>query len=163
VKLRALVASGVAVATVMGTATSCLQPNQHTLVGISGSNNASGRFDVITFTFDQGLPNGATARYVSSPPLTPSGKPVGVDGSRYVQVSFTPAVARDAREQATAPVAVYPRGAANLPAPKQAVEVAKYEDFEGYVGYAIGLIPHSTDRRIDVVRSGKTISIDIHY
>ncbi len=146
--IRRLLVVFAAVAAVLATATSCLISGQHTLVSITNAHNPANNLDIITFHFDQGAPTGSTARYVSSPPQQPSGKPVAVDGLAFVQVDLYTAVAHDERGAPTAQIAYYPRQTKNV------IEVAQYEDFEGHVGYALGLL----SRQSNVVYINRTAS-----
>jgi hypothetical protein len=147
--------------------TACQVSNQHTLVGLSSYDTGRGGSVNVEFTFDQGLPATATASYVTTPPIQPSGQAVGVDGVLYVRVSFTPAVAHDARGVTTAPAAYYPTQRVTHPASMtdtKVAEVARYEDFEGYVGYVIGLKQGwGSDRHLKVVKSGDTVTVQIYY
>jgi hypothetical protein len=157
----------VALASVFAVATACEVPNQHTLVGISSWDTGRGGTVNVEFTFDQGLPSTVTARYVTTPPLQPNGQAVGVDGVLYVQVAFTPAVAHDSRGATTAPAAYYPTQRVSHPASMtdaKVAEVARYEDFEGYVGYVIGIKQGwGSDRHLRVVKSGDTVTVVLNY
>jgi hypothetical protein len=134
--------------------TSCLQPGQHTLVGITAAHNTPAAIDTVTFTFDQGAPTGSSARYVTTPPTAPSGMAVGVDGTAFIQVDLTVAVAHDARNVSTSPDAFYPRTTSNV------AEVARYEDFEGHVGYVIGLRT-GKNPRVSIARSASAVVVSI--
>jgi hypothetical protein len=141
-------------AAAVATSTACLQPSQHTLVAISGAHNTAASIDTITFTFDQGAPTGSSARYVSMPPSSPSGKAVGVDGTAFIQVDLTVAVAHDARNVSTSPDAFYPHQTSNV------VEVARYEDFEGHVGYVLGLRTGKSPR-VSIARSASAVVVSL--
>jgi hypothetical protein len=165
-RFRRIASVAVALAGAFAVTTACQVPNQHTLVGISSYAKSSQGFQALQFTFDQGVPTNVTARYVSTPPTAPSGKAVGVDGTLYVQVSFNPAVAHDNRGATTAPAAYYPTRSANpaWEAAGKVAEVAQYEDFEGYVGYVIGLKQGwGNDRHLKVVPSGDTVTVMLYY
>ena len=151
--VRKLAVAGVAAGALLLTA-SCLQPNQHTLVGMGGGHNASRHIDVITFAFDQGTPTASTVHFTATPPAGPSGKPVAMDGNAFVAVNLTPAVARDARNVSTAAGAFYPHGTTNV------AEVAQYEDFEGHVGYALGL-RSTVVPTITLTRTSTTIIVTV--
>jgi hypothetical protein len=85
----------------------------------------------------------------------------------YVQVAFTPAVAHDSRGATTAPAAYYPTQRVSHPASvtdTKVAEVARYEDFEGYVGYVIGIKQGwGSDRHLKVVKSGDTVTVVLNY
>ncbi|HEX4018146.1 MAG TPA: hypothetical protein VHX15_15535 [Frankiaceae bacterium] len=138
-RLRRLSIGAVVVA-VIATSTSCLVPNQHTLVGISAAHNTAAAIDTVTFTYQQGAPSGGSARYVSNRPITPTGKPVGVDGNAFILVTMNVAVAHDLRGLATSPIVFYPTTTSNV------LQVARFEDFQGHVGYVIGLRTGSNPR-----------------
>ena len=140
--------------TAVATTTACLQPGQHTLVAITAAHNTPAAIDTITFTFDQGAPTGSSARYVSTPPMEPSGKVVGVDGTAFIQVDLTVAIAHDARNVSTSPDAFYPHQTSNV------VEVARYEDFEGHVGYVLGLRTGKSPR-VSVARSANVVVVSL--
>jgi hypothetical protein len=141
-------------AAVFALATGCLEPNQHTLVAVTGSHAASAHIDRILFTFQQGAPTGSTAGYVATPPAGPSGKPVQVDGSRFVRVDLTSAVAHDQRGDSTAPVAVY-FSLGNV------VQAKQFEDFEGHVGYVLGLKEQRPSTTVTVSRTADTVEVDV--
>ncbi len=166
-KFRRIATAAVAIAGAFAVTTACEVPNQHTLVGISSWDTGRGGTVNVEFTFDQGLPSTATARYVTTPPLQPNGQAVGVDGVLYVQVSFTPAVAHDSRGATTAPAAYYPMQRVTHPASMtdtKVAEVARYEDFEGYVGYVIGIKQGwGNDRHLKVVKSGDIVTVVLNY
>jgi hypothetical protein len=152
-KTRRLSLAAVAVG-VIAVSTSCLQPGQHTLVAITAAHNTPAQIDTITFTFDQGAPTGSSARYVAQPPSAPSGKPVGVDGVAFIQVDLTVAIAHDARNVTTSPEAFYPHQTSNV------VEVARYEDFEGHVGYVLGLRSGKSPR-VSISRSANAVVVSL--
>jgi hypothetical protein len=166
-RFRRIAAAAIAMAGVFAVTTACELPNQHTLVGISSYDTGRGGSINVEFTFDQGLPATATARYVTSPPKGPSGQAAAVDGVLFVQVSFNPAVAHDARGVPTAPGAYYPALRITHPnalTDTKVAEVARYEDFEGYVGYVIGLKQGwGSDRRITIQRAGDTVTVALFY
>ena len=145
---------GIAVAVVLALTASCLQPGQHTLVAITGAHSSSRAVDVITFTFAQGAPPSDVIRFVTQPPMQPSGKRVDVDGRAFLYLVMTSAVAHDQRGAPTAPAAFYAVGLKNV------LEVARVEDFEGYVSYAFGLLdPHSPAVR--VTRSATSVVVTV--
>ncbi len=152
-KIRRLAVAGFAAVAVLVT-TSCLQPNQHTLVGIGGGHNASRHIDVITFAYDQGTPTTDTARFMNTAPAGPSGMPVAIDGKTFVAVNMSSAVMRDARNVLTAPLAFYPHGTTNV------AEVAQYEEFEGHVGYALGLRSTGVSA-VTLTRTSSTIIVTV--
>jgi hypothetical protein len=141
-------------ATAVAASTACLQPSQHTLARITGAHNTPAAIDTITFTFDQGAPTGSSARYVSTPPMSPSGKVVGVDGTAFIQVDLTVAVAHDARNVSTSPAAFYPHQTSNV------AEVAMYEDFEGHVGYVLGLRT-GKNPQVSITRSASAVVVSL--
>ena len=140
--------------TALAMTTACLQPGQHTLVGITAAHNTPAAIDTITFTFDQGAPTGSSARYVSTPPMAPSGKVVSVDGTAFIQVDLTVAIAHDARNMTTSPAAFYPHQTSNV------AEVAMYEDFEGHVGYVLGLRTGKSPR-VSVTQSANAVVVSL--
>ena len=153
-KIRAFLAgSAVAVATAM-TAIACLIPGQHTLVTIEGAHAASAHADLITFRFQQGAPEHNSAVYVQTPPAGPSGIPIELDGSVFIRVDLTPAVADDARNAVTAAEVVYFTGTTNV------TNAKRVEDFEGHVGYALGL-RYRAPRNLVVSRTADTVQIAV--
>ena len=155
-RVRSAAMAVVAGAALLGLVSGCLVPNQSTLVGVTGAHAASARVDMITFTFQQGVPSGITARYVPSPPTAPSGKPVALDGNKFVQVALTPVVAHDNLGDSTVAQAVYFAGATT-----NVVEAKMYEDFEGHVGFALGLDKMIPGTHPTVFVSGTTVVVDI--
>ncbi len=139
---------------VIAASTSCLEPSQHTLVGISGAHNTPAAIDTITFTFDQGAPTGSRAWYVSTPPTSPNGRVVGVDGTAFIQVDLTVAICHDARGAPTCPGAFYPHTTGNV------IEVARYEDFEGHVGYVLGLRT-GKNPRVRITHSASAVVVSL--
>jgi hypothetical protein len=152
-RLRSL-SMGAVVATVIATSTSCLVPNQHTLVGISAAHNTAAAIDTVTFTFEQGAPSGGSARYVSSRPITPTGKAVGVDGNAFIVVTMNVAVAHDLRGFATSSIVFYPTTTSNV------MEVARFEDFQGHVGYVLGLRT-GTNPRVSIAHSASAVVVSL--
>ena len=86
--------------------------------------------------------------------MEPSGKVVGVDGTAFIQVDLTVAIAHDARNVSTSPDAFYPHQTSNV------VEVARYEDFEGHVGYVLGLRTGKSPR-VSVARSANVVVVSL--
>lgn len=153
-KIHAFLAgSAVAVVTAV-TATACLIPGQHTLVTIEGTHAASAHVDLITFRFQQGAPEHNSAAYVQAPPAGPSGIPVELDGSVFIRVDLTPAVAHDARNAVTAAQVVYFTGTTNV------TNAKLVEDFEGHVGYALGL-RYRAPGNLVVSRTADTVQIAV--
>jgi hypothetical protein len=152
-RLRSL-SMGAVVVSLIATSTSCLVPKQHTLVGISAAHNTPAQIDTVTFSFQQGAPLGGSARYVTVPPTTPPGKPVGVDGKAFIQVTMNIAIAHDSRSLPTSPIVFYPTTTTNV------LEVARFEDYQGHVGYVIGLRT-GANPRVAVTRSGTTVVVSL--
>jgi hypothetical protein len=142
-------------ATAVGLLSACLIQGQHTLVDISGSHAASARVDRIIFTFQQGVPTVNSAGYVTAPPAAPSGRPVTVDGARFVKVDLSPAVAHDSRGDSTAATAVY------FPATTNVLQAKQFEDFEGHVGYVLGLREQRPGTHVTVTRTASTVEVDV--
>ncbi len=152
-RLRRL-SMGAVVAAVVATSTSCLVPNKHTLVAITAAHNTPAAIDTVTFTFEQGAPSGGSARYVSSRPTTPTGKPVAVDGNAFIVVTMNVAIAHDLRGLNTSPIVFYPTTTSNV------MEIARFEDFQGHVGYVIGLRTGSNPR-VSVARSASAVVVSL--
>ncbi len=150
---RTLSMAGVVVA-VTAASTSCLVPNQHTLVGISAAHNTPAAIDTVTFLFQQGAPSGGSARYVDAPPTTPNGKPVYVDGKAFIVVTMNVAVAHGARSLNTSPIVFYPTTTSNV------IEVARFEDYQGHVGYVLGLRT-GANPRVSVARSASAVVVSL--
>jgi hypothetical protein len=140
---------------VIATSTACLVPNQHTLVGINAAHNTPAAVDTVTFVFQQGAPSGGSARYVPTPPTTPKGKPVSVDGKAFIQVTLNVAVAHDARSLNTSPIVFYPTTTTNV------VEIVRFEDYQGHVGYVLGLRT-GANPRVSVTRSASTVVVSLN-
>jgi hypothetical protein len=145
---------GAVVVAVIATSTSCLVPNQHTLVGISAAHNTPAAIDTVTFAFEQGAPSGGSARYVSIRPTTPTGKAVAVDGNAFIVVTMNVAVAHDLRGITTSPTVFYPTTTSNV------MEVARFEDYQGHVGYVIGLRT-GANPRVGVARSASAVVVSL--
>jgi hypothetical protein len=146
--------SAVAVS-VIAACTACLVPGQHTLVGITAAHNTRAAVDTVTFLFQQGAPSGGSARYVPTPPTTPKGKPVGVDGNAFIQVTMNVAVAHDARSLNTSPIVLYPTTTSNV------VEIVRFEDYQGHVGYVLGLRT-GANPRVSVTRSASAVVVSLN-
>jgi hypothetical protein len=143
------------VVSVAAMTSACLVPNQHTLVGITAVHNTPVAVDTVTFLFQQGAPSGGSARYVPTPPTTPKGKPVNVDGNAFIQVTMNVAIAHDARGLNTSPIVFYPTTTTNV------VEVVRFEDFQGHVGYVLGLRT-GANPRLTVTRSANTVAVSLN-
>ncbi len=142
------------VASVAAVTTSCLLPGQHTLVGISAVHDTAAGVDTVIFSFQQGAPSGGSARYIPEPPTTPPGKPVGVDGNAYIQVTMNVAVAHDSRGLNTSPIVFYPTTTTNV------MEVARFEDYQGHVGYVLGLRT-GANPRVSMTHSGNIVEVHL--
>jgi hypothetical protein len=145
---------GAVVVSVIALSTSCLVPNQHTIVGISAVHDTPAQIDTITFSFQQGAPSGGSARYVSVPPLTPTGKAVGVDGKAFIVVTMNVAIAHDSRSLPTSPIVFYPTTTTNV------IEVARFEDYQGHVGYVLGLRT-GANPRVSMTHSASTVVVSL--
>ena len=152
-RVRSLSMGAVAVSVIVA-CTSCLVPGQHTLVGISAVHDTPAQVDTVIFSFQQGAPSGGSARYVPAPPLTATGKLVGIDGKAFIQVTMNVAIAHDSRGLPTSPIVFYPSTTTNV------VEVARFEDYQGHVGYVIGLRT-GANPRVSVTRSANVVEVSL--
>jgi hypothetical protein len=112
-------------------------------------------YDEVSFTFYNAIPSTATAAYTGTKmPMGAGGgdRPFEIDGTHYISVVLTGAVAHDLRGKGTAQGAVYAQGMHKI------AETAMLEDYEGYVRYVIGLNSSSTPS-VRTWRSGKTFTV----
>lgn len=127
-------------------------PAQSTLVGIHAAHHPG--FDRLVFEFRGGLPASHRVRYVHRLVADGSGDTIPVAGRAILQVRFTDARAHSATGSSTVPV----RTTYALP---NVMTTVQSGDFEGVVGYGVGLAKRTTFQVTTLHRPARVV-VDVH-